>query len=251
MMKPQPLRIVPTENPDHMALLAAERLIALVDGSERPSICLTGGTSPIRLYKLLGREPYESRIPWARVHWFIGDERFVPPDDPLSNMGAARHLLLDGRAPPTNIHVVRTVNVNLGDAALAYEEELQTFYGSDSLKPSTPLFDLVLLGLGSDGHIASLFPGQPALTVMDRWVVPIPEAGLEPLVPRISLTLPALASSREILFQVAGAAKKAIAARAMHETDLPAHRVRSQGETIWMFDEAALPDTPGWIETGP
>lgn len=242
MIKPHPLKIIPVENVDHMALLAAERLIALVDSSERPSICLTGGTSPIPLYKLLGGEPYASRIPWSRVHWFIGDERFVPPNDPLSNMGTARRLLLDGRAPRTNIHVVRTVDVDLDDAALSYEKELQVFYGSDALNTAIPLFDLVLLGLGADGHVASLFPGQQALTVMDRWVVPVPKAGLEPFVPRISLTLAALASSREILFQVAGVAKKGIAARAMRETDLPAHRVRSQGETIWMFDEAALPD---------
>ena len=243
MIEPRPLKIIPTENVDHMARLAAERLIALVDSSERPSICLTGGTSPIPLYRLLGAEPYASRIPWSRVHWFIGDERFVPPSDPLSNMGTARRLLLDGRAPLTNIHVVRTVNVGLDEAALAYQEELQGLYGSDSLDRARPLFDLVLLGLGSDGHVASLFPGQQALTVMDRWVVPVPRAGLEPFVPRISLTLPTLTSSREILFQVAGQAKQAIAARAMCETDLPAHRVRSQGETVWMFDEAALPDT--------
>lgn len=225
-----------------MAQLAAERLIALLDRSERPSICLTGGTSPIRLYQLLGEEPYASRIPWSRVHWFIGDERFVPPNDPLSNMAAARRLLLDDRAPHANIHAVRTAGVTLDEAAQAYEEELQAFHGSDSLDTATPLFDLVLLGLGADGHVASLFPGQQTMTVTDRWVVPVPKAGMEPYVPRISLTFAALASSREILFQIAGAAKKAIAARAMQEADLPAHRVRSQGEIIWMFDKAALPD---------
>ncbi|MDQ8727903.1 6-phosphogluconolactonase [Bradyrhizobium sp. LHD-71] len=236
------LKIISADNVDHLALLAAERLIALINRSERPSVCLTGGSSPLPIYKLLVAEPYASRIPWSRVHWFVGDERFVPPDDPLSNMGTARRLLLDGRAPRENVHVVPTVNVSLDDAALAYEEELRTFYGSKSLDPAIPLFDLVMLGLGTDGHAASLFPGQQTLTVTDRWVVPVPKAGLEPLVPRISLTFPALASSREVLFQVAGAAKKAIAARAMRETDLPAHRVRSQGETIWIFDPAARPD---------
>jgi len=225
-----------------MALLAAEHLIALVESSDRPSVCLTGGSSPLPLYKLLVTEPYASRIPWSRVHWFVGDERFVPLDDPLSNMGMARRLLLDGRTPVANIHAVQTENVSLDDAALAYEDELQRFYGSKSLDSARPLFDLVMLGLGTDGHAASLFPGQQTLTVTDKWVVPVPKSGLEPFVPRISLTLPALASSREVLFQISGGAKKAIAARAMREPALPAHHVRSQGETIWMFDPAALPD---------
>jgi 6-phosphogluconolactonase len=109
------------------------------------------------------------------------------------------------------------------------------------LDPAVPLFDLVMLGLGTDGHAASLFPAQQTLTVMDRWVVPVPKSGLEPFVPRISLTFPALASSRAVLFQIAGPAKKEIATRALRDSDLPAHHVRSQGETIWMFDPEALP----------
>lgn len=238
-----PIKIVSASDPGHLATLAADRLLALVGASERPSICLTGGSSPLRLYDLLGHEPYVSKMPWQRIHWFIGDERFVPPDNALNNMGVARRALLDRLAPSENIHPIPTSGIDQADAAKAYENVLQSFYGSGTLDPQCPLFDLVLLGLGSDGHVASLFPGQTAVDKTKRWVVPIAEAGLEPFVPRISLTLPALTSCRELLFQVAGAGKKKIAARALCESSLPAHRARSQGgSTIWMFDREAMPD---------
>jgi 6-phosphogluconolactonase len=104
------------------------------------------------------------------------------------------------------------------------------------------LFDLVLMGVGPDGHTASLFPGDAALTESERWVVGVPKANVEPFVPRVTLTLPALASCREMLFQIAGSGKRAILTRLLANENLPANRARSTGETIWLADLAALPE---------
>jgi 6-phosphogluconolactonase len=128
------------------------------------------------------------------------------------------------------------------ESARAYEHELRAFYRADRLDPARPLFDLVLLGVGPDGHTASLFPGYPAAQETERWVVGVPEAHVEPFVPRVSLTLPALASCREMLFEVAGSAKRAILTRILGGENLPASRARSIGETVWLVDRAALPE---------
>ena len=128
------------------------------------------------------------------------------------------------------------------EAARRYESELKSFYGAERLDPARPLFDLVLLGVGPDGHTASLFPGYPAAEETTRWVVDVPEAHVEPFVPRITLTLPALGSCREMLFEASGAGKRAILTRVLDGEDLPANRARSAGETIWLVDQAALPE---------
>lgn len=231
--------------PDAAALAqaAAERLIARVEAnSGRAAVCLTGGSSPERLYRLLASEPYRSRIPWRRVHWFMGDERFVPPEDLRNNMTMARRLFLDVCAPPENVHPILVQAGTTRDAARRYEIALQTFYGSGRLDPMRPLFDLVLMGLGPDGHTASLFPGDAALDERERWVVGVARAGVEPLVPRVTLTLPMLASCREMLFEVSGPDKRAVLAQVLNGEDLPASRARSLGDTVWLADAAALPE---------
>jgi 6-phosphogluconolactonase len=119
---------------------------------------------------------------------------------------------------------------------------LKSFYGGDRLDPARPLFDLVLMGVGPDGHTASLFPGYPAIEETGRWVTGVPEAHVEPFVPRVSLTLPALGSCREMLFEVAGADKRAILTRVLDGENLPANRAHSIGETVWLVDQAALPE---------
>src|ERR1041385_3760216 len=164
-----------------LAKTAADRLIARITAnSERVAICLTGGSNPKRLHELLGDEPYRSRIPWQRVHWFIGDERFVPANDPLNNMAMARQCFLNRCAPLVNIHPVATDAADPDDAARRYEIELKAFFGADRLEPGHPLFDVVLMGVGPDGHTASLFPGYPALTETGRWVVGVPMAAVAP-----------------------------------------------------------------------
>jgi 6-phosphogluconolactonase len=104
------------------------------------------------------------------------------------------------------------------------------------------LFDLVLMGVGPDGHTASLFPDDPALEEIERWVVGVPKAHVEPLVPRVTLTLPALNSCHEMLFEVSGSDKRAILTRLLDGENLPANRAQSTGETIWLADTAALPE---------
>jgi 6-phosphogluconolactonase len=232
-----------------LAQAAADRLLRRIrQAPGRAAICLTGGSGPAQLYRLLATELWRSRLPWERVHWFMGDDRFVPIDDPLSNMGMARRAFLDVVAtPPRDIHPIETGAASPDAAARAYEAELKRFYWADLIDPGRPLFDLVLMGLGSDGHTASLFPRAAALDERQRLVVGVEKAGLEPFVPRVTLTFPALASTREMLFLVGGADKKKILTRVLSgedlsDEDLPAARAHSNGDLVWLVDRAAAPE---------
>lgn len=235
--------VITVTDPAALAATAAEHVLARAGAnSGRVAICLTGGSSPKQLYQLLATDAYRSRIPWQRVHWFIGDERFVPADDPLNNMATARGTFLDRCAPAANIHPIATDTADPEQAARRYESELQSFYGANQLDSARPLFDVVLMGVGPDGHTASLFPDYPAIEETERWVVGVPRAHVEPLVPRVSLTLPALDSCREMLFEISGPDKRAILTRVLAGENLPANRAHSIGETIWLVDKAALPE---------
>jgi 6-phosphogluconolactonase len=234
-------KLVTVADPAALATAAAERLLARIAANrDRVAICLTGGSSPKQLYQLLATETYRSRIPWDRVHWFIGDERFVAANHPLNNMGTPRQIFLDRFAPAANIHPIPTDTTDASESARRYELELQSFYGANELDPARPLFDLVLMGVGPDGHTASLFPDDPALQETKRWVVGVPKAHVEPFVPRVTLTLPVLGSCREMLFEVAGSEKRAILTRLQADENLPANRARSAGETVWLVDQAAF-----------
>jgi 6-phosphogluconolactonase len=235
-------QVIVVADPPALAKTAADRLLARMAANPgRIAICLTGGSSPKKLYELLRTEAYRSRIPWDRTHWFIGDERFVPASDPLNNMAMARGIFLDRLAPASQIHPIPTDN-SPGEGAERYQRELKSFYGADRLDPGRPLFDIVLMGVGPDGHTASIFPDYPALEETESWVVGVPQAHVEPFVPRVTLTLPALASCREMLFEVAGSDKRAILTRVLDGENLPAARARSIGEAIWLVDAAALPE---------
>jgi 6-phosphogluconolactonase len=236
--------VIRVSDPAALAKAAAERLIArIAANANRVAICLTGGSSPKQLYRLLATDAYRSRIPWDRVHWFIGDERFVPANDPLNNMGLARQIFLDRCAPVSNVHPIATDNTaDAEEAARRYEKELKSFYLAEQLHSTRPLFDLVLMGIGPDGHIASLFPDGAAIQQTDRWAVGVAQAHVEPFVARVTLTLPALNSCREMLFEVSGPEKRAILTRVLAGENLPANRAHSIGETIWLVDEAALPE---------
>jgi 6-phosphogluconolactonase len=237
-----PPEVVVVEDASALAEAAVRRLVARVAGKDRAAVALTGGSSPQGLYRLLGEEPWRSRVPWDRVHWFIGDDRFVPESDPLSNMGTVRRVFLNRvRAPRQNIHPIPT-DGNPDGAARLYEDDLKRFYGANRLDPARPLFDLVLMGLGGDGHTASLFPRSPALDEQERWALGVAKAGMEPYVPRVTLTFPALGSTREMLFLVEGADKRAILSRVLAGEDLPARRAYSDGDLVWLVDRAAAPE---------
>jgi 6-phosphogluconolactonase len=239
-------KIITVADAAAMKTIAAERVIARIgENPGRVAVCLAGGSSPKALYELLATPEYRPRLPWDRIHWFIGDERMVPRNDPLHNMTMARKAFLDRCAPAANVHPIPTDTADLKDpdkSAALYENELMAFYDAERLDPARPLFDLVLLGAGPDGHTASLFPGYPAAEETARWVVGVPKANVEPFVPRVTLTLPTLASCREMLFEISGQGKRAILTRLLAGENLPANRARSIGETIWLVDQAALPE---------
>jgi len=182
-----------------------------------------------------------SRFPWNRAHWFWGDERFVPHDHPDSNFRMAREAFLSRvPVPGDNIHPVPTERISPEGAAVAYETTLKRFYGAETLAPGRPLFDVTLLGIGDDGHTASLFPGQPALQEMRRWAVAVIGAKSEP---RISLTYPALDSSRDVAFVATGQEKRQVVARAQAgDRTIPAGVIRPVGRLHWFTDRAAAPE---------
>jgi 6-phosphogluconolactonase len=228
-------------DPEAVARAAADWLLESVRAAgDRPSaVCLAGGSTPQRLYELLPAPPYRDAFPWQRVHWFWGDERFVPPEDERSNYRMVRRALLDRAAvPAANIHPIPTTGAPR-QAAAAYERELRRFYAADTLDPARPLFDATLLGLGEDGHTASLFPWTAALEERARWVVAV--EGVKPE-PRITLTYPALESSGAAALLVTGAGKRDIVRRVRAGADLPAARLRPVGRLRWFLDRAAAPD---------
>ncbi len=237
------IKLIEVSDSAALASAAADRIItAIAANGGRVAISLAGGSSPKQLFELLATDRYRSRIPWDRVHWFMGDERFVPAHDPRNNMAMVRRAFLDACAPAANIHPVATDSASPQQAADSYQRELKSFYGADRLDPARPLFDVVLLGVGPDGHTASLFPGYPAVEETTRWVVGVPTAHVEPFVPRVTLTLPALNCCREMLFEASGSAKRAILRRLFDGENLPANRAHAIGETLWMLDKAALPE---------
>lgn len=200
-------------------------------------VSLSGGSTPKALYTLLASDAFRGSFPWTRVHWYWGDERFVHYDDPESNYRMTREAMLaKAPVPPENIHPVPTDGTPV-DAALRYERTLQAAYGAAALDPARPLFDITLLGLGPDGHTASLLPGEPVLDERKRWVAAVSHGRPEI---RITMTYPVIESSRHVAFLVTGEEKAAIfrAIRA-GSSKVPAARVHPAGELVWFVDRAA------------
>ncbi|HEX5278453.1 MAG TPA: 6-phosphogluconolactonase [Micropepsaceae bacterium] len=200
-------------------------------------VALSGGSTPKRCYELLASPEFRDRMPWNRVQWFWGDERFVPQDDPESNYRMAWEAMLS-RVPTLRQNIFPVPTAGDPDASAAqYETTLKRIYGRDSLDKERPLFDVVLLGMGDDGHTASLIPDEPVLQERKHWVAAVAHGRPEV---RITLTYPAIESSRHVAFLVQGEAKAAMF-RAIRsgESDVPAARVRSRGEVIWFVDRAA------------
>jgi 6-phosphogluconolactonase len=233
-------------DPSAVARAAAEeltqRLIAAVRVNGRAAVALAGGSTPKALYALLADEPaFRERIPWGQTHFFFGDERHVPPDDKDSNYRMAAEAMLNkvsALCPPENVHRIRAENPDASEAAADYARELETFFGAYTV----PRFDLVLLGMGPDGHTASLFPGTTGLREMDKLVT---AAWVDKLSTyRITFTPPLLGNAAAILFLVAGKDKAdtlPIVLEGPSEPDrYPSQGVTAyQGETLWLLDAAA------------
>ena len=227
------------ENAEALARNVAEWLCALARANDRAfAVCLSGGSTPQRLYERLAEPGIASRFPWSRVHWFWGDERFVPHDDRESNYRMGCDALLSRvPAPNDNIHAIPTEGLSPDQAAAAYEATLKRFYGGEIIVPNRPLFDVTLLGIGEDGHTASLFPGQPTLQETQRWAVAVIGAKSEP---RITLTYPVLDSSHDAAFLATGKEKREVIARAQAgDRAIPAAMIRPVGRLYWFTDRAA------------
>jgi 6-phosphogluconolactonase len=225
-------------DPPALAHHATSWMTTLALAAEGPfRVSLSGGSTPKTLYGLLASDEFRGRFPWARVFWYWGDERFVPYDHPDSNYRMTREAMLaKAPVPPENIHPVPTDGTP-DDAARRYERILQQAYGATTLDPRRPLFNVTLLGLGPDGHTASLLPGEPVLNDRKRWVAAVSHGRPEV---RITMTYPAIESSQHVAFLVAGTEKAAIfgSVRA-GDSGVPAAQVRPVGELLWFVDQAA------------
>ena len=237
-----PGNIVVLENPEEVAHAAADRFVDLaavaVTARGRFSVALAGGSTPKRLYELLASEDYRNRIAWSKVHIFFGDERCVPPENAESNYRMANEAMLSRLPiPRQNVHRM----VGEGDPAASarlYEDELQSFFEG----ASWPRFDLVFLGLGDDGHTASLFPGTTALKEERAWVAANWVEKFKTF--RVTLTLPAINHAAHVVFLVTGAAKARRLAEVLRgprdPQALPSQSVRPvDGLLEWFVEKAA------------
>lgn len=233
--------VVVLPDADALADEAAARVAAAmrdaVAARGRCVLALSGGSTPRRLHARLVAMGADA-LPWADTYVAFGDERCVPPDDPASNYRMARETLL-AHVPVPEAHVLRMEGERDPDDAAARYEALLRGLAARHAPGDAPLFDLVLLGMGADGHTLSLFPGTPALDEATRWVVP----GTAPVAPhaRLTLTYPALARARAVLLLAAGAEKRAALARVLVDGDdtLPVARARGRTRTTWLLDRAA------------
>ncbi len=224
------------ENPRELARAAAETFVEEAAKSIREkggfTVALAGGSTPKALYELLATE-YRDALEWEEIHAFFGDERIVPPDHEDSNYRMAQHALLS-QVPVGSVRRMRG-ELDPREAAALYEQELRTFFGGP------PRFDLVLLGIGEDGHTASLFPNTPALDVTDRFVVENPVEKLGTV--RLTLTLPAINAAKRLVFLVAGEGKAGALEKVLegdtNPHDYPAKLVWQEDEATWMVDRAA------------
>jgi 6-phosphogluconolactonase len=224
---------------EFMAALAVEAL----EQRGRWTVALAGGGTPRPVYARLAEAGYARRIDWRRVHIFFGDERCVPPDDSRSNYRMAREALLDHvPLPPENIHRMRGED-DPALAALAYEQAIQRLLRSSA----PPALDLICLGMGDNGHTASLFPGTAALREQARWVVPQYVEVMQTW--RVTMTAPLLNAARHVAFLVEGAGKAGMLQAVLHgpyDPDvLPAQMIQpTSGQLHWLVDAAAAEQLP-------
>ncbi len=233
------------------AALSGRAADAIVDQAQaaiasrgRFTLALTGGSSPVETYKLLAQKPRMAQIDWQKTFVFMSDERCVPFDDDRSNFGQARSSFVGHvPLPPANILPIPTDAGSPDADAARYAQTLAHFFGA-LLDAAPPAFDLVLLGLGDDGHCASLFPGKPTLEETKKWVVSSPPGTLPPPVDRVTFTFPLINAARAVMFMVSGA-KKAPAVQDILENAPPVSKRPSagvhpaNGALTWLLDEDA------------
>jgi 6-phosphogluconolactonase len=228
-----------------LADAAADRIVAAARNAIRRrgrcTLALSGGSTPRLVYPLLVSPPRVDAVDWSRVEFFWGDERAVPPDHAESNFGVARTLLLD-HLPGIRQEAVHRMPADAPDldaAAHRYEAELRRAFGERPNDHDFPRFDLIWLGMGRDGHTASLFPGAIAVEERRRWAIPCTAPSEVAVAKRMTFTLPLINAARIALFVVAGA-DKAPAIRSVRSgsRELPASRVRARS-TLWLLDVGA------------
>lgn len=231
------VRDTPREMNGDVAAAVADAAQAVIERSGRCSLLLSGGGTPRGTYELLAAR-HRARMDWTHIHVFWGDERFVPHGDPRSNYRMAREALLDHvPCPPANVHPIPTALPSADAAARRYEDTLRAHFPEDR-----PAFDVALLGLGDDGHTASIFPGSPALEEADRWVVGVATTA-EPSL-RVTLTMPALTAAAHLFVLVSGARKASALRHALDPASdpmrYPAAALQSAaGRVVWWADRAA------------
>ena len=226
--------------PDQPALIERslkiilEKIQSAISERGQFTIALSGGSTPKPLYEAIASQ----NLPWEKIHVFWGDERYVPPDHPDSNQGMARQAWLDRvNMPAANIHPMPTDEADPAVAASKHEEQLRDFFKVQV--GEFPVFDVILLGMGDDGHTASLFPHTEALQVRDRLVT----VGNKDGQPRLTFTVPLINSARCVLFVVAGSNKRSALAEIFSATGddqtYPSRLIQPQGELWWLLDESA------------
>jgi 6-phosphogluconolactonase len=222
-----------------LARRGAELFLAAAKASVRRRgrfvAAISGGSTPRAMHRLLAQIPYISDVPWQKTHLFWVDERMVPPEDPESNFGTAKTDFLSAiPLPPQNLHPMPvTISPEAGTAR--YEAELKAYFQS-----GLPIFDLIFLGIGTDGHTASLFPGQLLTDDSKQWVVSV--KGGQSHVPRLSLTFHVLNHARQVIFLVSGKKKANVIKTLFEDTrqTLPAGRVHPvSGKLLWLLDRDA------------
>ncbi|HEY2883467.1 MAG TPA: 6-phosphogluconolactonase [Pirellulales bacterium] len=242
--------LVRTADAAALAVATAKRIVvtarAAIAANGRFTLVLSGGSTPERLYRLLAQPEWKSQFDWPHTWLFFGDERFVPDTDERSNYRlAAQALLIPAQIDPTHVLAIPTTAGTPAQCAAAYEKQLRAFFPHDQLNArGFPQFDLVLLGLGDDGHTASLFPGKATLDERFAWLTWSTPGVLPPPVDRITFTFPLINSARNIMFLVAGAGKAAIVHDVLdNPPDLHKHPSSGvqpdDGKLVWMLDEAA------------
>jgi 6-phosphogluconolactonase len=235
-------KVLVFESPEQLALAAAKRFVEcaeeVLSESDRFCVALAGGNTPRRVYELLATKPLAMQVDWSKVHLFFGDERAVPPDHPDSNYAMVYEALISKVAvPATNVHRIYGEG-DVNENARRYQNHLRSFFSGQSW----PRFDLVLLGMGEDGHTASLFPNSEALNEKSRWVVATrnEQSGQD----RITLTLPVFNQAKRVMFLVVGDKKaqrlKEVLRLQPASEQLPAQAIKPvNGALEWLVDAAA------------